>query len=103
NGAEATIHATEKSLKDVGDKLSAADKGRVESAINELKEALKSDNIEAIKAKTSALTQASMKLGEALSGAQAGGGSAWGTGGGGALWRPGRGWGGCGDGRGWWG
>ncbi|HSR82441.1 MAG TPA: molecular chaperone DnaK [Hyphomicrobiaceae bacterium] len=73
NAAEATIHATEKSLKDVGDKVSAADKSRVESAINELKEVLKSDNVEAIKTKTSALTQASMKLGEALYGAQAGG------------------------------
>jgi len=73
NAAEATIHATEKALKDVGDKVSAADKSRVESAINELKEALKSDNVETIKAKTSALTQASMKLGEALYGAQAGG------------------------------
>jgi len=64
---------TEKSLKDVGDKVSAADKSRVESAISELKEVLKSDNVEAIKTKTSALTQASMKLGEALYGAQAGG------------------------------
>jgi molecular chaperone DnaK len=73
NAAEATIHATEKSLKDVGDKVSAADRSRVESAINELKEVLKSDNVEAIKTKTSALTQASMKLGEALYGAQAGG------------------------------
>ena len=82
NTAEATIHATEKSLKDVGDKVSAADKSRVESAINELKEVLKSDNIEAIKTKTTALTQASMKLGEALYGAQAG--SAGGPGAGGS-------------------
>ena len=81
NTAEATIHATEKSLKDVGDKVSAADKGRVESAINELKEVLKSDNIEAIKTKTTALTQASMKLGEALYGAQAGGAGGPGAGG----------------------
>jgi len=80
NAGEATIHATEKSLKDVGDKVSAADKSRVESAINELKEALKSDNVETIKAKTSALTQASMKLGEALYGAQAAGGAGGGPG-----------------------
>src|SRR5215467_1079137 len=73
NAVYKKTEATEKSLKDVGDKVSAADKSRVESAINELKEALKSDNVEAIKAKTSALTQASMKLGEALYGAQAGG------------------------------
>jgi len=83
NAAEATIHATEKSLKDVGDKVSAADKSRVESAINELKEVLKSDNVEAIKTKTSALTQASMKLGEALYGAQAGGAGGPGGAGGG--------------------
>jgi molecular chaperone DnaK len=89
NAGEATIHATEKSLKDVGDKVSAADKGRVESAINELKEVLKSDNIEAIKTKTAALTQASMKLGEALYGAQAGG--AGGPGGGGPGSGPGAG------------
>ena len=81
NTAEATIHATEKSLKDVGDKVSAADKSRVESAINELKEVLKSDNIEAIKTKTTALTQASIKLGEALYGAQAGGAGGPGAGG----------------------
>jgi molecular chaperone DnaK len=80
NAGEATIHATEKSLKEVGDKVSAADKSRVESAINELKEALKSDNVETIKAKTSALTQASMKLGEALYGAQAAGGAGGGPG-----------------------
>jgi molecular chaperone DnaK len=70
NGADAMIHATEKSIKELGDKISAADKGLVESAISELKEAVKADDVEAIKAKTNALTQASMKLGEALYGAQ---------------------------------
>ena len=75
NVAEAMIHSTEKSMKDLGDKVSAADKGLVESAISELREALKSDNVEAIKAKTSALTQASMKLGEALYGGQKAGGA----------------------------
>jgi molecular chaperone DnaK len=76
NVAEAMIHSTEKSMTDLGDKVSGSDKGRVEAAIGELKEAMKSDNVETIKAKTTALTQASMKLGEALYGAQqAGGGS----------------------------
>jgi molecular chaperone DnaK len=75
NVAEAMIHSTEKSMKDLGDKVSGADKGLVESAISELREALKSDNVEAIKAKTSALTQASMKLGEALYGGQKAGGA----------------------------
>ena len=70
NVADAMIHSTEKSMKDLGDKVSAGDKSRVEAAISELREALKSEDVEAIKAKTNALTQASMKLGEALYGAQ---------------------------------
>jgi molecular chaperone DnaK len=72
NGADAMIHATEKSMKDLGDKVAAADKTRIEAAIAELKEAVKGDDVEAIKAKTSALAQASMKLGEALYTAQQG-------------------------------
>jgi molecular chaperone DnaK len=78
NVAEAMIHSTEKSIKDLGEKVSAADKGHVESAISELKEAMKSDDVGAIKAKTQALTQASMKLGEAIYGAQQAGGGAGG-------------------------
>ncbi len=74
NIADAMIHSTEKSMKDLGDKVSAGDKSRVEAAIGELREALKSEDVEAIKAKTNALTQASMKLGEALYGAQQPGG-----------------------------
>jgi molecular chaperone DnaK len=72
NGADAMIHATEKSMKDLGDKVGAADKTRIEAAIAELREAVKGDDLEAIKAKTSALAQASMKLGEALYTAQQG-------------------------------
>ena len=70
------IHATEKSLKDLGDKVAAADKSRIESAIAELREAAKGDDGEQIKAKTNALAQASMKLGEALYSAQQAGGGA---------------------------
>jgi molecular chaperone DnaK len=70
NGADAMIHATEKSLKDLGEKVAAADKGKIEAAIGELREALKADDVEAIKSKTNALAQASMKLGEAIYGAQ---------------------------------
>ncbi len=70
NGADAMIHATEKSLKDLGEKVAAADKGKIEAAIGELRDALKADDIEAIKSKTNALAQASMKLGEAIYGAQ---------------------------------
>jgi molecular chaperone DnaK len=79
NIAEAMIHSTEKSMNELGDKVSAADKSRVEAAVGELKEALKSENVETIKAKTTALTQASMKLGEALYGAQQAGGAAGGS------------------------
>src|SRR5436190_866617 len=75
NVADAMIHSTEKSMKDLGDKVSAGDKSRVEAAISELREALKSEDVETIKAKTNALTQASMKLGEALYGAQQPGGA----------------------------
>jgi molecular chaperone DnaK len=73
NGADAMIHTTEKSLKDLGEKVSAADKSKIESAISELREAIKSDSIDVIKAKTTALAQASMKLGEAMYASQSGG------------------------------
>jgi molecular chaperone DnaK len=70
------IHSTEKSIVDLGDKVAAGDKGKIEAAVNELKEILKSEDVEAIKAKTNALAQVAMKLGEAVYGAQqaAGGG-----------------------------
>src|SRR6476660_1330762 len=45
NMADAMIHSTEKSIKDLGDKVSAADKSSVEAAISELREALKSDDV----------------------------------------------------------
>ena len=77
NGADAMIHSTEKSVKELGEKVAAGDKSRIEAAIAELKEAMTSDNVDTIKAKTTALAQAAMKLGEALYGAQpAGGGDA---------------------------
>ena len=58
NGADAMIHSTEKSLKELGEKVAAGDKSRIETAIAELKEAMKSDNVDTIKAKTTALAQA---------------------------------------------
>jgi molecular chaperone DnaK len=70
NGADAMIHATEKSMKDLGEKVAAADKSKIEAAIGELKDALNSEDVEAIRSKTNALAQASMKLGEAIYGAQ---------------------------------
>ncbi len=74
NHGEALIHSTTKSMTELGDKVSAADKAAVEAAIADLKGVLEGDDVEAIKAKTNALAQASMKLGEALYKQQAGAG-----------------------------
>jgi len=66
NHGEGLIHATERSLKEHGDKIGAADKTAIESAIADLKTALTGDDAEAIKTKSDALASASMKLGEAI-------------------------------------
>jgi molecular chaperone DnaK len=66
NQGEALVHATEKSLAEFGDKVDAGTKSSIESALSDLKEALKGDDAESIKAKTNALMQSSMKLGEAM-------------------------------------
>ncbi len=58
------IHATEKSIADLGDKVPAEEKSGVEAAVSELRTALEGDDIEAIKVKSEALMQVSMKLGE---------------------------------------
>src|SRR6187455_629397 len=70
NQAEALIHSTEKALAEHGSKVGEAERKAIENAIADLKEALKGDNAEAIQAKTNALAQASMKLGEAMYKAQ---------------------------------
>jgi molecular chaperone DnaK len=66
NQGESLIHSTEKSLKEYGDKVSAEDKAAIETAIADLRGVLEGDDAEAIKDKTEALAQASMKLGEAM-------------------------------------
>jgi molecular chaperone DnaK len=66
NHAEALVHSTEKALSEHGSKVGEADRRAIENAIADLKEALKGDNADAITAKTNALAQASMKLGEAM-------------------------------------
>ena len=76
NQGEAMIHSAEKSLVDYGDKVSAADKSAIEGAVAALKTALEGDDVEAIKAKTNDLVQASMKLGEAMYKAQGEAGAA---------------------------
>ena len=60
NDAEQMIFATEKSLKDLGDKVSSEDKEKAENQIKELREALNGDDIEAIKTKKDALSETAM-------------------------------------------
>ncbi len=66
NHADALVHTTEKNLKEFGDKVSGGEKQAIEDAIKDLREAAEGDDTEAIKAKTEALAQAAMKLGEAM-------------------------------------
>ncbi|HWL31073.1 MAG TPA: molecular chaperone DnaK [Xanthobacteraceae bacterium] len=66
NHAEALIHSTEKALAEHGSKVGEAERKAIENGIADLKEALKGDDADAIAAKTNALAQASMKLGEAM-------------------------------------
>jgi molecular chaperone DnaK len=66
NQGEALVHSTEKMLKDFGDKVPAADKGVVETALADLKSALQGEDKDLIKQKVDGMAQASMKLGEAL-------------------------------------
>jgi molecular chaperone DnaK len=70
NQADALVHTTEKSLQEYGDKVAAADRTAIETALADLKEAAKSDDVDALKAKTQTLAQVSMKLGEAMYQAQ---------------------------------
>ncbi len=84
NQADGLLHAAEKSLADLGEKVSAEDRANVESAANDLKEALKGEDKAAIEAKVQALSTASAGLaqqayeqaqaaGDAAGGEQAGG------------------------------
>jgi len=66
NEAEQTIFMTEKSLKDLGDKVDKKDKEKAENEIKDLKEALKKDDIENIKAKKDKLNESAMALGAKL-------------------------------------
>ncbi len=66
NQADHFTGQVEKDLKEHGDKVAAADKTAIETALTALKDAAKGDDAEAIKAATNALMQASMKLGEAI-------------------------------------
>jgi molecular chaperone DnaK len=71
NHADALVHSTEKALAEHGDKVAENERRAIEDAVSDLKEALKGDDAEAIKAKTNTVAQASMKLGEAMYAQQA--------------------------------
>jgi molecular chaperone DnaK len=79
NHGEAMIHTTQKSLEEFGSKVSQSDKSAIEAAISALKSALEGEDVETIRARTNDLTQASMKLGEAMYKAQGAGAGAEGT------------------------
>lgn len=66
NEADTLIAVSEKTLADVGDKASAEDKAAVEAAVSELKEIKDKDDVEAIRAKTQALSTAIQKVGAAM-------------------------------------
>ena len=70
NQADTMVHSAEKNLKEFGDKVSDQEKNAIENDIKSLKESLESDDIEQIKKGLEALTQSSMKLGEAMYKAQ---------------------------------
>ncbi|OJX81757.1 molecular chaperone DnaK [Magnetospirillum sp. 64-120] len=70
NQADGLIHTTEKSLKEFGDKAEGSLKSEIEAAIADLRGVMDGEDAEVIKAKTEALMQASMKLGEAMYKAQ---------------------------------
>ncbi len=66
NQCDAMIHSVKKSLKEHGDQLGGDEKAKIESALKEAEDVLKTDNKEAIEAKTQALTEAAHKLAEKM-------------------------------------
>jgi len=66
NHADALVHSTEKALVEHGSKVAENERRAIEDAVSDLKETLKGDDVEAIRAKTNTLAQVSMKLGEAM-------------------------------------
>ena len=66
NQCDALVHSVKKSLSEHGDKVSADEKAKIEAALKEAEEALKSDNKEDIEAKSQALATASHKLAEQM-------------------------------------
>ena len=81
NRADALLHATEKSLKDLGDKVSPEDRARTESAISDLKGVIRGDDKDVIETKARALAEASAAIAQqAYASQQPGGGTGPGAG-----------------------
>ncbi len=72
------MHATEKSLRDLGDKVEGAERAKIESALADVKEAIKGDSKGTIEAKVKALGEASAGMAQRIYGAAAGRAAGWG-------------------------
>ena len=66
NHADSLIYSTEKSMKDLGEKVDAATRGKVEEAVASLRKAMEGDDVERIRSLSEELTQSSHKLAEAI-------------------------------------
>ena len=66
NQCDALVHSVKKSLGEYGDKIGADERSKIEQAIKDAEETLKSNDKDAIEAKTQALAMASQKLGEQM-------------------------------------
>jgi len=73
NHADSVIHSANKTLHELGDKVQAEEKSKIEAAVDDLKKAITGDDKEAIDSKTETLTEIAGKLAERLYAAQAGG------------------------------
>ena len=84
NRADSLVHASEKALKDLGDKVSAEDRAKVESAVSDLKAVLKGDDKDIIEKKAAALAEASAKIAQQAYAQESGDGAAGASGAAGA-------------------
>jgi len=66
NQADSIIYATEKALKEYGNKVSDAERGEIQTAIDDLKKAMQGENVQEIRDKITKLSQVSQKLGQAV-------------------------------------
>jgi molecular chaperone DnaK len=73
NQADGMVHATEKSLRELGDKVEGAERAKIEAALADVKEAIKGDSKTTIEAKVKALGEASAGMAQRIYGAQEGG------------------------------